>query len=65
MECKSPKEQLAAQELIGFDRRDDAPGQTVCRASSAKVTIKPGFKPAVSPSTADDVTKSTALGSTS
>ena len=40
MERKSPKEQLAAQELIGFDRRDDAPGQTVCRASSAKVVTK-------------------------
>ncbi|SDB59286.1 hypothetical protein [Bauldia litoralis] len=65
MERKSPKEQLAGHELIGFDRRDDAPGQTVRRASSAKVTIKPGFKPAVSASTADNVAKSRAPGSTS
>ena len=50
---------------MGFSRRDDAPGQTIRRASSAKVTIKPGFKPAVSAGTAGDTAKSTPPGSTS
>ena len=43
MTGKSPKELLSGQELIGFKLCRKGEGQVPGRASSAKVTVEPGW----------------------
>ena len=43
MTGKSPKELLSGQDLIGFKRFRKGEDQVPCRASSAKVTVEPGW----------------------